>query len=206
MADSPKLPGAQAWKDASGKPLPVDFWRFLRDLSAVVSQASGNTSDLAALLARVAALEDAPAESGSINGPYSVAVFGDLESGAIVQLVNDAGAPGNTTAYGTDATGNKGFFPIADALTQGAGIDLTTGVDGVTDVALDAASIASLALADTAVQPADLTPYALLASPTLATPSLSGLTNAADDTAAAGAGVAIGAVYRNGSILNIRVT
>ena len=197
MADSPKLPGAQAWKDAAGKPLPVDFWRFLRDLSAVVSQSTGNASDLSALLARVVALEDAPAASDSISAPYSVAAFGNLADGLLLQLVNDAGSPGNTTAYGTDATGNKGFFPIADALTQGAGLTLTTGSDGVTDVALDAASIASLALADTAVQPA---------SPTLATPSLSGLTNAADDTAAAGAGVAIGAVYRNGSILNIRVT
>lgn len=37
-------------------------------------------------------------------------------------------------------------------------------------------------------------------------PVLDALTNAADDTAASGAGVAVGQVYRNGSVLQIRVT
>jgi len=41
---------------------------------------------------------------------------------------------------------------------------------------------------------------------TLASPKLSGLINAADDTAAAGAGVSVGSAYRNGSILMVRVT
>lgn len=41
---------------------------------------------------------------------------------------------------------------------------------------------------------------------TLAAPKLSGLTNAADDTAAAGAGVPVGGVYRDGSNLKVRVT
>lgn len=36
--------------------------------------------------------------------------------------------------------------------------------------------------------------------------SIGPLTNAVDDTAAATAGVAIGALYRNGSIVQIRVT
>jgi fermentation-respiration switch protein FrsA (DUF1100 family) len=37
-------------------------------------------------------------------------------------------------------------------------------------------------------------------------PVLSSLTDAADDTAAAGAGVPVGALYRNGSVLQIRVS
>ena len=41
---------------------------------------------------------------------------------------------------------------------------------------------------------------------TLAAPKLSGLTNAADDTAAAGAGVPVGGIYRDGSNLKVRVT
>lgn len=37
-------------------------------------------------------------------------------------------------------------------------------------------------------------------------PSLSNIVDAADDTAAATAGIAVGGVYRTGSILKIRVT
>ena len=44
-----------------------------------------------------------------------------------------------------------------------------------------------------------------LNSPTLTTPSLAGLTDAADDAAAAGAGVPVGQVYRTGSTLKVRV-
>ena len=40
---------------------------------------------------------------------------------------------------------------------------------------------------------------------TLAAPKLSGLVSAADDTAAASAGVPVGGVYRNGSALQVRV-
>ena len=82
MADSPKLPGPQAWKDAAGKPLPVDFWRFMRDLSAVVKQSSVSAADLSGLSVRVVALEGAPASYGTISAPYSVAAFGNLADGA----------------------------------------------------------------------------------------------------------------------------
>lgn len=40
---------------------------------------------------------------------------------------------------------------------------------------------------------------------TLAAPKLSGLSNAADDTAAATAGVPVGGIYRDGSTLKVRV-
>lgn len=45
-----------------------------------------------------------------------------------------------------------------------------------------------------------------LASKTLDAPKLSGLGNYADDTAAATGGVPVGGVYRNGSVLQVRVT
>lgn len=44
-----------------------------------------------------------------------------------------------------------------------------------------------------------------LSNKTLDTPKLSGLGNYADDTAAAAGGVAVGAMYRNGSVLMVRV-
>lgn len=43
-------------------------------------------------------------------------------------------------------------------------------------------------------------------SPTIATPSVTGLVDAADDSAAATAGVAVGYLYRTGSVIKVRVT
>lgn len=44
-----------------------------------------------------------------------------------------------------------------------------------------------------------------LVAKTLNAPKVSGLANAADDAAAAGAGVPVGSMYRNGSVLMVRV-
>lgn len=153
MADSPILPGPRAWRDGAGKPLPVEFYQFLRDLVRFVSQTTGNTDSLASILARVAALEDAPSLDAEIIGPSSVAVFGTLADGSVVvQFANDSVAPGNTYRYGTGPAGAKGWLAVADDFLAGTGIELTPGTDGVLTIALDAASIASLLLADTAVQ------------------------------------------------------
>lgn len=173
MADSPKLPGAQAWKDAAGKPLPVDFWRFLRDLSAVVSQSSGNTTDLAALLARVAAIEADTGSTGSISAPYSVAAFGNLADGLLLQLVNDQGAPGPTTYYGTDATGAKGYHALTAGLADTATVTLgtaafqhseTVAAVGVTPASVVLVSLAPVVDAD-ANDPEMLDVVALWATP-----------------------------------------
>ena len=207
MADSPILPGPRAWRDGAGKPLPVEFYQFLRDLVRFVSQTTGNTDSLASILARVAALEDAPSLDAEISGPSSVAVFGTLADGSVVvQFANDSVSPGNTYRYGTGPTGAKGWLPVSGDFLAGSGVTLTVGGNGVLTIALSAGSLASLALANTAVQPAALTPYAPLASPTLTTPSLAGLGDYLTDAAAAIGGVPVGGVYRNGSILNIRVT
>lgn len=44
-----------------------------------------------------------------------------------------------------------------------------------------------------------------MANKTLDAPSLTGLVNAANDAAAAGAGVPVGGIYRNGSVVMVRV-
>jgi hypothetical protein len=118
MADSPILPGDRAWRDASGNPLPIEFYRFMRDLTTFVREATGNTESVASVLARVVALEGATEATATLAGPYSVAVFGSLESGAIAQLVNDAGDPGNSYYYGTSDAGVKGWHALgAPAVT-----------------------------------------------------------------------------------------
>lgn len=125
MADSPILPGDRAWKDASGRPLPVEFYRFLRDLVGFVAQIQGNTAELADILARLDALE---AGGGiDINGPGSVQVLGDAPNFTL-QLFGDQLSPGLRYFYGTDIAGQKGWFERL--LSTLADVDLTGLADG----------------------------------------------------------------------------
>lgn len=113
MASSPQLPGSHAWRDASGQPLPVEFFKFFRSLLTFIAETEGSTIDLAALTARVDALEAEGGSVGQLLGPNSVQVIGDLNTGdAIVKLQNDSGSPGNSYYYGTNAAGVKGFHEI----------------------------------------------------------------------------------------------
>lgn len=68
------------------------------------------------LAAQIKALQDAQSTAGVIQGLGSILVTGSLADGiARVQLQNDDAAPGATYYYGTDADGNKGFFPIPES-------------------------------------------------------------------------------------------
>lgn len=123
MSDSPILPGSHAWRDAQGRPLPVEFYRFLRDLVAYVRQATGQTLDLAELARRVADLEHGGAVQ--LRGIGSLVV----RSGH-VQLVADEDNPAGGSYYGTNAAGERGFWPVVDALTAGAGLTKAVPTDG----------------------------------------------------------------------------
>ena len=112
MADSPILPGVQAWRDASGRPLPAEFFRFLRDLIRYIDQIDGNTAELADILARLEALE-AGGVSADIIGLLSVQGLGALSDGEVVlQLQGDQLSPDPESYYGTDELGVKGFHPL----------------------------------------------------------------------------------------------
>ncbi len=117
MADSPILPGVQAWRDASGRPLPAEFFRFLRDLIGYIRQIDGNTLDLAGIEARLTALEESAGLSATISGPQSVSVFGTLADG-VVQIVldGDVDEPDPESYYGTDDQGALGYHPLPPAV------------------------------------------------------------------------------------------
>lgn len=165
MAD-PQLPRVQAQMLDGGGYATREWYDFFRDLVSVASEGVTQEAQIAALEAAVQALEDASSNLATLLGPASVNVAGTLAGGSVTfRLVNDLESPGNTYRYGTGPTGTKGWHLVADDLLEGTGIEFTVGSDGVITIALDAASIASLALADTAVQPADLSTYAPLADP-----------------------------------------
>ncbi len=126
MASSPQLPGSHAWRDASGQPLPVEFFKFFRSLLTFIAETEGSTIDLAALTARVDALEAAGVDDiGLVLGAMSVKHYGVLTDGNVtLTLVGDSDAPGNSYYYGTDASGVKGWHALSlDALSD---VDLTT--------------------------------------------------------------------------------
>lgn len=123
MADSPILPQVGAWRDGSGRPMPAEFYRFLRDLASAVSQGGSNSAAIANLQAQIDALE----VGTSITGPMSVQVIGG-DGGYQLRLVNDDSAPGASSHYGTDASGSKGWFALA--LAALSDVDLAGLADG----------------------------------------------------------------------------
>lgn len=109
MPDSPILPNQRSWTDRNGNPLPVEFFKFFRELLRFVQQASGNTVDISSILARLDALE--ATGNATIQGLASVLVQGSLADGNVQLLLDgDVASPSPSTYYGTDDTGAKGWF------------------------------------------------------------------------------------------------
>lgn len=77
---------------------------------------------------------DSPiSENANVVGKYSIYTRGILKTGIVsVLLIGDVETPGNTQYYGSDATGEKGWHAVSDALDSTANITLTVGTDGVT--------------------------------------------------------------------------
>lgn len=110
MADSPQLPGQHSWRDASGKPLPLEFFKFFRGLLTFISESEGSTADLAELTARVDALENAGLTAAQVFGILSIQSFGTLAEGSVsFSLLGDEQTPGNSYYYGTSDAGVKGW-------------------------------------------------------------------------------------------------
>jgi hypothetical protein len=110
---------------------------------AFLKQNAGDTTALGtaitSILARLDAVEGGGTDDALIQGLASVFVAGTLANGIVqITLAGDDVSPGNTYYYGTGPDGSKGFFTIASAFTaSAAGIQLTTGADGVTDITPD---------------------------------------------------------------------
>lgn len=128
----------------------VDF--FLKLASA---ESSENLAQLyQALAERVSELEDGESLNFQLLGQGSISVNGIPQPGGavIVTLSNDSDAPGNTAYYGTGPAGVKGWNTVSGAVAVTGDMDKAVGPDGVTTLGLSAGTLASLALADTALQ------------------------------------------------------
>lgn len=116
MTDSPILPGDRAWRDANGKQLPVEFYKFFRDLTAYVRRTQGASATLADIIRRLTELESEIGGSqqiGNVVGRNSVVQYGRLSDGAVfLELVNDQQSPDPLRYYGTNADGERGYHEL----------------------------------------------------------------------------------------------
>lgn len=114
----PVLPRAQA-AIAGTSPPTAHWYDFFRELRAFVADNEGTAEQLAAIDARIAALE--AGEDAKIQGRASVRVFGSLSNGLVqITLDGDQYQPGARYVYGTDAAGVKTWTPVLVENLDGA--------------------------------------------------------------------------------------
>jgi hypothetical protein len=121
MADSPDLPGERAWRVGPDGRLPLEYWKFLRDLTTYVRQTRGNTASLSEIDARLDALESAGANA--VTGQNSVNVS-QQDAETIIRLVGDLAVPGAGRYYGTSSDGTRGWYERL--LSTLSDVDFTT--------------------------------------------------------------------------------
>lgn len=94
-----------------------EFRTFLENLSAssVSTDLQAQIDQILALLADIDADAFLPVTT-QVKGLNSIQVIGTLESGLVqIQLQGDATFPDPSNYYGTDADGQRGFFPAPDS-------------------------------------------------------------------------------------------
>lgn len=128
-----------AYQPGQGEPIADSAGRVTRVWAnyfakLALVQTSDELRDLyLALAERVGKLEDGQALT--IIGRDSVRTVG---TGQVeIQLVGDEDAPGSTEYYGTNAAGEKGFHPVADAIeVEVTELTKAVGLDGITTLGL----------------------------------------------------------------------
>ncbi|WP_396615494.1 hypothetical protein ACHZ97_14575 [Lysobacter soli] len=122
---------------AGNAPCTPEWREFFRRLAEYMQAAGTDPAVIEQILARIDELEENE-NTFSILGLMSVTVLGTPQDGLMqLSLANDVQAPGNTYYYGTDSSGTKGFFQVANAVDGDGSIVKTVGGDGVVHFALD---------------------------------------------------------------------
>lgn len=131
MAIDPTLPNVREPIQPGGAP-PTGAWRkFFEKLASQPNLTTDQQAEIAALDARVTALENEGVDLGSILGLGSVTAVGSLGEQVIIQLEGDEENPTASHYYGTDAAAGKGWHELSlDALSD---VDLITVPPGVGD-------------------------------------------------------------------------
>ena len=116
--------------------IPREYYSFFQQLAQAADVA--NTIDLGDIDRRLTLVESEADEgsSGNIQGSASVQTEGLLPGFVYVTLVGDSDTPGNTQYYGTNGSGVRGWYAVADAIASTTDVTLDVGADGVTTIGL----------------------------------------------------------------------
>lgn len=119
MSNLPSLPNTSARVVTAAGLAATEWYDFFRLLRAFVGDNADAQEQIAALEARIAALEEAGGSAPEFRGPASVRV---TVSDSLVQfyLDGDEVAPGARQVYGTDDDGRKGWTPVLVDRLDGA--------------------------------------------------------------------------------------
>lgn len=119
------LPRAQSALVNKDGTATIEFRNFLLRFVQDAGAAGAVTEEqLAALTARVQALEDAALED-MLQGFFSVSVNGNQ-----IYLVGDVASPQGSQYYGTDRDGVRGWYNLIDGFEAGTGLTKTISTDG----------------------------------------------------------------------------
>jgi hypothetical protein len=128
---------------AGNAPPSREWYRFFQDSLRVNLDVDSLQERVDDLTVRVTALEDAPASST----PTRITGYGSIYVSATaiktVTLYGDAEDPGFTTYYGTDTTGEKGWYAVAATLADSSNVVKSTDAVGVTSFDLTDVTVAS---------------------------------------------------------------
>lgn len=128
---------------AGNAPPSREWYRFFQDSLQVNLDVDSLQERVDDLTVRVTALEDAPASST----PTRIIGYGSIYVSATaiktVTLDGDAEDPGFTTYYGTDTTGEKGWYAVAATLADSSNVVKSTDAAGVTSFDLTDVTVAS---------------------------------------------------------------
>lgn len=125
--NSPSLPGIrQPLLEGTSASRP--YYLFLQWVATNLSSLSATVADLSAQQGGISISPDA-----NVTGQNSIKTRGTLAEGIVqVSLQGDVSVAGNTQYYGSDQTGNKGWYAVSSALAGSSNISLSTAVNGVT--------------------------------------------------------------------------
>lgn len=125
--NSPSLPGIRQ-PLLEGISASRPYYLFLQWVATNLSSLSATVDELSAQQGGISISPDA-----NVTGQNSIKTRGTLAEGIVqVSLQGDVSVAGNTQYYGSDQTGNKGWYAVSSALAGSSNISLSTAANGVT--------------------------------------------------------------------------
>jgi hypothetical protein len=130
-----QLPLASQPAVVAGGLFSTPWYRYLSNLNIAANGYVTLQNEIDALQAQV----DAIPAGFSLQSQMSIAQAGAATPGSVItiSLVNDEQSPAETSFYGTDDAGNKGWQPMLGAFSKTGSININAASNGVVSFQAD---------------------------------------------------------------------